>query len=321
MDETLSSLAAARTQHNPGRTGGEDAFGDASDARFHPSQLRTLASARDQRSSRRISDQVWDQGTLSKERFKPLRASSAVKPEESLSYEAGADRLSSPASKTSRISYQGRPSVDLSSITPVEMAAGSPRVFSSVEFAAAQSGTHREFRQQKSHGYTFDPEVAAQQAPTPPTPQQLAWRSIQAASSRQSQLAAGPVSSNISGPAVAASGLPGPSPSLQYKYGGVALLQGSHMAVPPPTGSDPIAPATATEPAVVEQENLSDTVSDSVSPALTGQPSAQPVLNNSGTGLNTLAQFQQRLNMSDARAGQAEDRLVDMARDVTSLLT
>ena len=258
MDETLSSLAAARTEHNPGRTGGEDAFGDASDEGFHPSPLRILASARAHHDSGRKNDEgafgaenhasahpktqpastlspegiirtefVWDQGTLSKDRFEALRASSAAKPEKSLSYESGAARPSTPASEPPRISSQERPSVDLSFITPVEMAAASPHGFSSVEPAADEfsSGTHRELRQQKSYGYTFDPEAAAQQAPTPPSPQQLAWKSIRAAASRQSQLAAVTVSSNISGPTVAAAGSPGCSSSLQYQYGGVALLQ------------------------------------------------------------------------------------------------
>ena len=62
-------------------------------------------------------------------------------------------------------------------------------------------------------------------------------------------------------------------------------------------------------------------MSDSVSPAMTGKPSGQPEPNNVGTNFNAMAQLRQRINMSDARADQADDRLVDMARDVKSLLT
>ena len=92
------------------------------------------------------------------------------------------------------------------------------------------------------------------------------------------------------------------------------------MAVPLPTSSAPTTPKTASKPAVAGQENLSDTVSDSVSPALTGQPFGQPVLNKVGTDFNTMAQLQQLINMSDARADQADDRQVDIPRDVKSLL-
>ena len=266
LDEALDSLAVARAQHNSGRTGEEDAFGDASEARFHPSPLRVLASARAQHDSGRIHDEgdfgatshthasartqpagahsptgitrtelVWDQGTLSKDRFEALRASSAVKPEKSLRYEAGAAHLSTPLSGTSRASQPEQSSVDLSSITPVEMAVASPHGFSAAEPASDQfsSDTQRELRQQRSYGYTLDPEAAAQQVPTPPTPQQLAWKIIRAAAARQPQLAAAPASLNISGSTVAAAGSPGQSSPLQYQYGGVALLQGPYGRSPP----------------------------------------------------------------------------------------
>ena len=147
LDETLplgdpsDSLAAERAEHDSERTGEEHAFGDASDARFHPSPLRILSSNQARNDTGRRQEDgnldpstassppeitgaefVWDQGTLSRDRFEARRVSSAIMPEESLNYEAGAAR---PTTSSGRAAQPERPSADLSPIAPVTMASAS----------------------------------------------------------------------------------------------------------------------------------------------------------------------------------------------------
>ena len=157
------------------------------------------------------------------------------------------------------------------------MAGPSPtRGLSAVEpaFGHFSPGENRKIRQKRSSGYTFNPQFATHKASAPPTPQQLAWRSIQNTAAAKSQpLPDVSRISDLSGPSGAIAGVPTQNPI--HQYGAVTILQepniaGFHHSSPAP------ATAAAAETGTASVGNLLDTVSDSVSLGLASQMSHQP---------------------------------------------
>ena len=65
---------------------------------------------------------------------------------------------------------------------------------------------------------------------------------------------------------------------------------------------------------------MSSTVSDSVSPAVVGNAAGPLESHYDASHDDAMARLKHRINTSDARADQADGRMMDMARDVKSLL-
>ena len=122
--------------------------------------------------------------------------------------------------------------------------------------------------------------------------------------------------SDQSGPSGAIAGVPTQNPI--HQYGAVTIFREPDMAgfqhsIPAP------ATAAAAETGTVSRGNLLDTVSDSVSLGLASQMSHQPepaLAPQVEGNFQAMALLLQRENASDARADQADNRLVDMAKDV-----
>ena len=229
MDATLGSQVASRSRHDSEEAENWDPW-DMEDGTPACSEIQLESTFSPAIITR--TEFVWDHGTLPGNECQTRRASSAIKPEQSPNYEAGTAHPSPSTGEQPRASHQACSSVDLSSITTVEMDGFSPaRGISAVEpaFEHFSSGDNREICQKTRSDYTLDPQHATHPASSPPTPQQLAWRSIRAAAAARSPPL--PEVSRTSDLSVS----PGTSvrpqtqaPVHQYHHGTVALRQEPH---------------------------------------------------------------------------------------------
>ena len=70
----------------------------------------------------------------------------------------------------------------------------------------------------------------------------------------------------------------------------------------------------------IGEGRLSDTVSDSTSPVALGSAAGPLAIQYDASHNDAMARLQHRINTSDARADQADGRVMDMAQDVKALL-
>ena len=131
--------------------------------------------------------------------------------------------------------------------------------------------------------------------------------SIHASYQRKSQLAA------------AAAGPPKKS-TLQYQPSGTTPLQGPPASISFPTGSPVGNQAVVAQSVGIGTGPLSDTVSDSTSPVAVGNADGPLAIQYDASHYDAMSRLQHRINTSDARADQTDDRIMDMAQDVKSLL-